>query len=1069
MRLTYSDRSPQSREAGRSLRQLRRARRGQSSRAWTQAEVGELRRPGHQQARRGRRPKTVAAAGFSRTFLERRRVRVSRIVAAAGTTMGDGSDAARRAGERRESRASARSLPRGHSPRAGADRAEPLGRRPGRARPAERCGALLGGPIGTFDDLFEKIAPATRRRRPVAGDAQRALVVRRAVAARSARRARALGAPRRLRRRARARRWRSSSRACRPGDLDGDLASSTRAYRAELDRLGLWDRDLRRRSRPTGVASDLAAWDGEPVFAYGFEDLTCRPSGALLEALAGARRRHRLAAVRAGPRRVRLARAHASEISRGSPPAGSRSCRPRYAEYAHPALAHLERALFEDRRRRPPPLDGAVRFLEGAGVARRRSSSSREEILDLLRSGTAPEEIARRLPLASTAARAARDRLRRARDPYALEDAAAARRRRSGARCSRCSASPGSAAAAATCSASSARRTRASSARTSTSSRGACAAAVSVRRERVEEETLKLRGAAARRPRPPARSADAGRGRARRSRARCCAPPTGSRRRRPATPPGSTCARYEAVARAARRARGLETLGGAPVARGRRRRARAGDRTRRSAPASRAASPSLDLLRARTRRFEAVFVLGLEEGSLPRRGAGVPVPRRRPRGASSTARRGCERPTRSSRDRYLFYTACTRARRRLYLVREAATDDGAPREPSPFWDEVARALRAGRRRALDDAGAALRPHVAARACADRARARCARSPRSSPGRPGRRALAARERWERRLERASRAFDRPTRLAAPGRARAAGARAMFGVTELETLRRLLLDLVRRAGRRPEDDRRRGRREAARLDRAPDAVQVLLRAAEGARRRPRRRRSSSSDALAFLRACLDEAIAGGVRLELTDLQRSELDAGALARPRGASSATRRESELRSSRAASRSRSARERSAPELQRGLDLATVSRSPGRSTASTSTRSARAGSSRTTSRARPRTRPRRSRRSCSCRSRCTCSSCATSSGSSRSAALYRALAGERNARGLLREARRTTCPGFVANDYLDEDDFWAQVEARAGDGATAASSRGSAPATSAHDPKGGDRARVVRAVAHRAG
>ena len=42
-----------------------------------------------------------------------------------------------------------------------------------------------------------------------------------------------------------------------------------------------------------------------------------------------------------------------------------------------------------------------------------------------------------------------------------------------------------------------------------------------------------------------------------------------------------------------------------------------------------------------------------------------------------------------SRDRYLFYTACTRATRRLYLVREAATDDGAPREPSPFWEEVA--------------------------------------------------------------------------------------------------------------------------------------------------------------------------------------------------------------------------------------------------------------------------------------------------------------------------------------------------------------------------------------------
>ena len=93
----------------------------------------------------------------------------------------------------------------------------------------------------------------------------------------------------------------------------------------------------------------------------------------------------------------------------------------------------------------------------------------------------------------------------------------------------------------------------------------------------------------------------------------------------------------------------------------------------------------LDLLRARTRPFEVVFVLGLEEGSLPRRGGGsafLDDDRRRELG------RRLERPDPVSRDRYLFYTACTRAARRLYLVREAATDDGSPREPSPFWEET---------------------------------------------------------------------------------------------------------------------------------------------------------------------------------------------------------------------------------------------------------------------------------------------------------------------------------------------------------------------------------------------
>ena len=60
------------------------------------------------------------------------------------------------------------------------------------------------------------------------------------------------------------------------------------------------------------------------------------------------------------------------------------------------------------------------------------------------------------------------------------------------------------------------------------------------------------------------------------------------------------------------------------------------------------------------------------------------------RDAISTGTRGArlQRPDPASRDRYLFYTACTRPRRLLTLVREAATDDGSPREASPFWEAV---------------------------------------------------------------------------------------------------------------------------------------------------------------------------------------------------------------------------------------------------------------------------------------------------------------------------------------------------------------------------------------------
>src|SRR5207302_1332004 len=41
--------------------------------------------------------------------------------------------------------------------------------------------------------------------------------------------------------------------------------------------------------------------------------------------------------------------------------------------------------------------------------------------------------------------------------------------------------------------------------------------------------------------------------------------------------------------------------------------------------------------------------------------------------------------------------------------------------------------------------------------------------------------------------------------------------------------------------------------------------------------------------------------------------------------------------------------------------------------------------------------------------------------------LYRPLAGERKARGLLRASETETLPGYARNDYLEEDAFWAAV------------------------------------------
>jgi ATP-dependent helicase/DNAse subunit B len=67
--------------------------------------------------------------------------------------------------------------------------------------------------------------------------------------------------------------------------------------------------------------------------------------------------------------------------------------------------------------------------------------------------------------------------------------------------------------------------------------------------------------------------------------------------------------------------------------------------------------------------------------------------------------------------------------------------------------------------------------------------------------------------------------------------------------------------------------------------------------------------------------------------------------------------------------------------------------------------------------------------------------------------LYRALAGERDARGLLREEARDDLPGFVSTDYLDEDEFWRQVETGK-ERATSLVERIRAGDVE-HDPKGG--------------
>ena len=185
--------------------------------------------------------------------------------------------------------------------------------------------ALLGGSIVTFDDLFVRIARGGGgETRPVATEAQRALIVRRALAGHSLN---GLGPSARFGGFADALLstvGELESGLLDPNDLDGELAALYAAYRAELDRLGLWDRDLLRRHAANRVLSELDAWAGEPVFAYGFEDLT-GAEWALLEALAG--RGEVTVSMPYEPGRAAFASLRRTwKISALSPTAASRNC-----------------------------------------------------------------------------------------------------------------------------------------------------------------------------------------------------------------------------------------------------------------------------------------------------------------------------------------------------------------------------------------------------------------------------------------------------------------------------------------------------------------------------------------------------------------------------------------------------------------------------------------------------------------------------------------------------------------------------------------------------------------------
>jgi ATP-dependent helicase/DNAse subunit B len=883
----------------------------------------------------------------------------------------------------------------------------------------ERRAALLAGRIGTFDDLFEHVAEGDPIRLPVATEPQRALAIRRAISGTSLDGLAASAASAGFADVLLAAVGEAESALLEPDDLRGDLGELARAYRTELDRLGLWDRDRLRRRAAERLAEELEAWRGEPVFAYGFEDLTAA-EWALLETLAG--RTDVTVSIPYEPGRAAFAAlertvtdlaALAGDVFETLPARG--------VDTPRSPLVHIERELFDDALSEAPHLDGSLLFLEGAG-ARGTTDLVAAELLELLRKGADADRIGIVCDSVERWRATLEAALRPLDIPYAFEsscrlgETAFGRALLALLRFAWLSGSRGDLYSFLRSPFSGLERRAVDFVEGRLRGRAISEAG------RVEEETERLRGA------PLATLVEL---------------------RAASEPVSAVRTLLQAMMR---NAWGLHSPPTEDDARADARAFRAADRTLAELEAFAALDGGtlaaddvvgalehttlhpieaggtgrvaiLDYARTRTRLFDVVFLLGLEEGSLPRRDRPSPF-------LDEDARRELggrlERPDPVARDRYLFYTACTRASERLVLVREAASDDGVPREPSPFWDDVralfdqSEVVRATRRRPLSSLTWALEDAPSER---ERLRA-VARL--SVDDVDGARDLAAANGWERRLERARSAFDRETELRSPAVLEWLSAKTVFSATELERFADCssawLVDRVidpKKIDAEP-DPLLRGQVMHSALSR----FYSLLPKEIGADRVA----SENLDAaLELVRRCLDNAVESGVKLDLTELQAAELrqtllsDLEGFVRDEAASEVAfvprRFEVGFGS-----------ERAAPELQRGLSLGDglwlsgkidrIDLDPfsARGIVQDYKSGAGAYSARDIDR--------------ELRLQIPLYVLALRDlvGVEPIGGVYRALSRKRVTRGMLRESARDDLPGFSRDDYLEEGEFWAQVE-----------------------------------------
>jgi ATP-dependent helicase/DNAse subunit B len=732
----------------------------------------------------------------------------------------------------------------------------------------ERQGGLLAGTIGTFDALFDQLARGDGSGRRVLGESERGVLVRRLAGITSIEGARFAGFADAVGRAL----AELDGALLEPGDLSDPLASLAAAYRDELDHIDAWDRGLLRRRAVERLSSDLEAWGQSPVFAYGFEDLT-GAEWRLLEALSARTEVH--VSIPYEPGRAVYASLRRTVDDLASVAGGAVVELPaRAAEFLPASLAHVERTLFTERPERAA-LDGSVRWLEGAGT-RGTLELVAEGALAQVRSGTPPHEIAVVCPSVDAVRLALGTAFATVDVPVAFEGRASLGSTPYG-------------------------HTLLSLLRFAWLGgerpqlftylrspysglgrkevdwiEGRLRGRGIVRGDRAAAVTTELRDGRALPPLDLALREGSPIGAVRelagamlRNAHGTSAPPTDDRAR-------LDLRAHDTVTRTLDE---LELLvaAGLEIARGDVLSAldRAGVRGEPAAAPGRVAV--LDLARARTRRFDVVFVLGLEQGTLPRRPRVEPWLDEDTRRALDERRGGrLVRPDASSRDRYLFATVCSRPRQRLVLVRQAVGDEGSPRESSPFW-EATRELfeeddvrRQTRRRPLSALTWELEDAPTER---ERLRALAALAARE----PGEAASLARANgWDRRLERATRAFARPTRITHE-RALRLLARDSFSVSELERMASCSSAWFVERYLRPStidkqiDRMLRGSILHAALQRfyvrLPSAVPGADRVTE----------ANVEAAVALMRECVVDAVDTGLRIEAGDLDRRELEQG------------------------------------------------------------------------------------------------------------------------------------------------------------------------------------------------